>query len=314
MSFTDAEYHVLLDSLHDGVYFVDRERRIQFWNKAAEQITGFSSESVVGQCCSSAILTHVDANGDSLCQGLCPLARTLVDGQPREDHVFLHHKDGHRLPVSIRITPMHDAAGNITGAAEVFVSPASRAVDEHRVQELERLAMFDALTQLANRHYVNIELHNRLEEMKRYGWSFGVFLADLDHFKSVNDAHGHDVGDAVLRAVARTMTANARPFDVIGRWGGEEFIGIIRNVGADGLRATAERIRRLVGSCYVSVPGGAVRVTISMGATLAHAEDTPETLVKRADLLLYRSKQSGRNKVTAAGTHEANGTTQRDPA
>jgi diguanylate cyclase (GGDEF)-like protein/PAS domain S-box-containing protein len=314
MTFPSSEYRVLLDSLYDGVYFVDRDRRIHFWNKAAERITGFSADTVLGHSCSCGVLTHVDANGDTLCHGMCPVARTLLDGQPREDHVFLHHKDGHRVPVSIRVTPVRDAEGNITGAAEVFIDAAARSTDQHRIRELERLAMFDPLTQLANRHYVDIELRNRLEEMKRYGWSFGIYMADIDHFKSVNDQYGHDVGDSVLRAVAKTLSANARPFDVIGRWGGEEFVGIVRNVGADGLRAAAERARRLVGSCYISVPDGAVRVTVSMGVTIAQAEDTPELLVKRADLLMYRSKQAGRNKVTAAGAAGADASPQGESA
>jgi PAS domain-containing protein len=89
-------YETLLDNLYDGVYFVDRERRITFWNKAAERITGFAKREVLGKRCADNLLRHVDHRGNSLCEGACPLSHTLGDGLFRSDTVFLHHQDGHR--------------------------------------------------------------------------------------------------------------------------------------------------------------------------------------------------------------------------
>ena len=100
-------YRELLDNLYEGVYYVDRQRRITFWNKAAETITGYSRREVLGHKCFQNLLKHVDDQGVSLCLSACPLAQTIQDGQPRSTSVYLHHKDGHRLPVAVRVAPLH---------------------------------------------------------------------------------------------------------------------------------------------------------------------------------------------------------------
>jgi diguanylate cyclase (GGDEF)-like protein len=156
----------------------------------------------------------------------------------------------------------------------------------------------DNLTQLANRRYIELELEGRFAEMKRYGLSFGILLMDIDHFKAFNDTYGHDVGDLVLKAVAKTMMSNARPFDLFGRWGGEEFIGIIRDVDISALSEVGERVRILVENTKVKAADGMLNVTISLGVTLATPDDTIELLTKRADNLLYKSKEKGRNCST----------------
>lgn len=112
-------YKSVLDNLFDGVYVVDKERKIIYWNKAAERITGFFEAEVVNLACYDNILNHVDERGKQLCLDGCPLAKVLKDGNPRQAEVFLRHKAGHRVPVSIRITPIYDG-DSIIGAAEIF--------------------------------------------------------------------------------------------------------------------------------------------------------------------------------------------------
>ncbi len=115
----DGFYKSVLDNLFDGVYFVDSERKITYWNKAAERITGFFEAEVVNLSCYDKILNHVDETGKQLCLNGCPLAEVLKDGNLREADVFLRHKAGHRVPVSIRITPIYDG-DRIVGAVEIF--------------------------------------------------------------------------------------------------------------------------------------------------------------------------------------------------
>ena len=134
--------------------------------------------------------------------------------------------------------------------------------------------------------------------MMRYGWQFGVIMMDIDRFKVVNDRYGHDIGDDALKMVARTLLNSTRSSDFVGRWGGEEFIAILSNSSAVRLRKTAERYRMLVEQSSLPVPSGPIRLTISAGCTLAVPGDTPETLIKRADKLMYQSKARGRNVVT----------------
>lgn len=298
MNIEGYSYQEIIENLHDGLYFVDRNRIITYWNKAAEKISGFRADEVVGKSCADNVLAHVDSEGNSLCTGTCPLEATIEDGQFREADVYMHHKDGHRIPVSVRASALSDTKGNIVGAIELFTDISHQAANELRVKELEKMALLDNLTQLANRNYIEKELQARFDEIKRYRVPFGILFMDIDHFKRFNDTYGHHVGDEVLKFVAGTFVANARPFDLFGRWGGEEFIGIIRNIHAEDLRRLGNRLRALIEKSYILHQDEKLNVTISIGATLVEENDTIDSLTKRADAFLYESKAKGRNCLT----------------
>ncbi len=288
----------VLENLHDGLYFTDTHRVITFWNHAAERITGYPAAEVLGRSCAANILVHVDTDGRSLCRGLCPLAMTMADCVGREAEVFLRHRDGHRVPVLVRTGPLKDRAGQVVGGVELFTDLSNILANNSRVRELEQLALLDTLTQLANRAYLQREIEARFEEMRRYGIPFGLLFMDIDFFKRFNDTYGHDVGDAVLKLVANTFTANSRAFDVYGRWGGEEFVGVIRSIDAEDLVVLGNRMRVLVNQSFLMHDEARLGVSISLGATVAKPDDTAESLIKRADQLLYRSKKEGRNRLT----------------
>ena len=288
----------VLENLHDGLYCTDTHRVITFWNHAAERITGYPAAEVLGRSCAANILVHVDTDGRSLCRGLCPLAMTMADCVGREAEVFLRHRDGHRVPVLVRTGPLKDRAGQVVGGVELFTDLSNILANNSRVRELEQLALLDTLTQLANRAYLQREIEARFEEMRRYGIPFGLLFMDIDFFKRFNDTYGHDVGDAVLKLVANTFTANSRAFDVYGRWGGEEFVGVIRSIDAEDLAALGNRMRVLINQSFLMHDEARLGVSISLGATVAKPDDTAESLIKRADQLLYRSKKEGRNRLT----------------
>ena len=288
----------ILDNLYDALYFVDRQRHITFWNKAAEQLTGYTSTEVLGKSCGDDVLKHIDAQGNLLCQNNCPVIKCMEDGQNLETDVFVHHKDGHVIPVSLRISPIRDDSGTVIGAIELFNDRSPKIAMMERMKECEELALMDSLTRLANRRYVEISIEKRINELRRYGWTSGILFLDIDHFKNINDNHGHDIGDEVLKAVVNTLVSNCRPFDVFGRWGGEEFVGIIRNVDGRNLYNLANKLRILVENTLVKTETDVLQVTVSVGATLLSADDTIESVIKRADQLMYESKKEGRNKVT----------------
>ncbi len=289
-------FRQIFDSLQDGVYYVNRRRQITYWNRAAASITGYSSQEVVGKRCSDNLLRHVDGQGTCLCLGSCPLSATLEDGQPRSAAVFLHHREGHRLPVAVRISPLRDQTGEIVGAVEVFHDNSQELAMLARLRELEETAYLDALTGIANRRYLELFLEAKFNEFQRHGWSFGLILADVDLFKTVNDTFGHDIGDQVLKMVAKTLASNCRSYDLVGRWGGEEFLCVIGHTPTVAhLQHTAERLRHLVQHSWVSLEDLTIQVTVSLGATLARPGETPASLLKRADALLYQAKAAGRN-------------------
>ena len=121
---------------------------------------------------------------------------------------------------------------------------------------------------------------------------------DIDHFKRLNDTYGHEAGDKVLKTVAQTLKAAIRPYDLVGRWGGEEFLGVIRNAETATLEEIGNRLRLLVDKSSVQFKDERLSVTISVGGTLVAKGDNRETVVARADRLMYRSKQDGRNRLT----------------
>jgi diguanylate cyclase (GGDEF)-like protein/PAS domain S-box-containing protein len=290
-------YKSSLDRLYDGVYYVDRNRKIKYWNKAAERLTGYKSSEVVGKYCSD-ILTHINDKGVNLCKGQCPLTKTIADGRAREADLYFLHKHGHRVPVSIRVAPIRDSSGRITGVVQIFSDKSSVVTVRQRLEQCEKMALLDPLTNSPNRRYVKMNLNSRLDEMSRYGWPFGVLFIDIDHFKKVNDVYGHDVGDEILKMIAKTLLNNLRPFDILGRWGGEEFTAIIANINEQQLYSIANRFRLLVENSALHKEPNIIRVTISIGATFAQSNDTMDTLLKRADQLMYHSKISGRNRVS----------------
>ncbi len=293
-----AIYQEVLNNLYEGVYFLDTDRTISFWNQGAERITGYVAPEVMGRPCADDILCHLDQEGTSLCQDDCPAARTLEDGQSREADVFLLHRNGHRVPVRIRVAPIMDAAGHIIGAVEVFADNSSRETLRDRIDLLEKLTGLDPLTQLPNRRRLEEEIQARLAESERYGLTFGILFADIDRFKTVNDTHGHATGDEVLKMVGNTMLNALRPFDIAGRWGGEEFLAVVVNVDLEILSGVAERMRSLVAQSRLPHEGEYITVTLSIGACLVMPGDDGEALFKRADQGLYRSKAGGRNQVT----------------
>ncbi|MCG3180836.1 MAG: putative diguanylate cyclase DgcE [Phycisphaerae bacterium] len=290
----------ILDQLSDGVYFMDPRRRITYWNRGAEQITGFSADEVIGACCENNILTHSDQDTGRLCNGHCPMAQTIADGRNRSACVCLHHKAGFRLTVDVHISPMFNEHGQVIGAVQIF-SDASRRIDLHRqLERMRTLSMLDELTRLPNRHFLNQKLRTAQSEFEHGGWPFGLLMMDVDHFKQVNDRFGHSTGDVVLQTVARSLVEGVRPGDVIGRWGGEEFLAIVAVDNVKVLAEVGERLRFLAADSYVVRDGQPINVTLSAGAALIRPGLSITDMIDEADEHLYRSKAAGRNRVTVA--------------
>lgn len=164
--------------------------------------------------------------------------------------------------------------------------------------DLDRLARTDALTRLPNRRAVTEALHWQVAYVRRSGMPLSVVLADLDHFKGVNDRYGHDGGDAVLRHFADVCRAQKRETDVCGRWGGEEFLFLLPNTDAAGARVFCERLGEALRASTITLPGGVeIGVTVSMGAATVWSNESDESAVGRADAALYRAKAAGRDRV-----------------
>jgi two-component system cell cycle response regulator len=168
-----------------------------------------------------------------------------------------------------------------------------------RSETLEQAALTDALTGMQNRRYFDDALKEYIEEFRRIDKPIGLMILDLDHFKEVNDTHGHDVGDEVLRAVASCLRDMTRYHDVVARLGGEEFAVVAPNMDEDMMVKLAERIRKAIASMAVLSGNVRLKITTSVGLAVWDRRESAEEFYRRADRLLYQAKRMGRNRVCA---------------
>lgn len=274
-------YWKLLDALKDGVYFANTQRKITYWNKAAEAITGYRSAEVLGKFCGDNILIHVDDRGDNLCTGPCPLSRAMKEGKPCEAAVYLHHKQGHRVPVYVRIHPIRDDKGQIIGAVEVFSDYSSRAQFLERIHGLADQGLLDPVTEIPNRRYIEMKLQTSLGELKAYDFSFGVLHIRIDGLQQLKSGPEETYREA-LKVVARTLVNNLTALDLVGRSEGEDFIAVIHNVNAEKLKETADIYRILLERTDFTCTGADIRITPSVGSALATKEESEADLIDRA--------------------------------
>jgi diguanylate cyclase (GGDEF)-like protein/PAS domain S-box-containing protein len=287
-------YKELLDRMSDGVYFVDRNRRIVYWNEGATRLTGYKADEVVGRSCQEGKLCHVDAVGWLTCSDSCPLLDCMDDGIPREADLFLIHKQGRRVPVRFQVQPIREANGRIVGAAEIFRDNTAEIEVRRKADAMERLAFLDPLTHQPNRRFLEMSLRTALVEFESHSDPFGVLLFDLNNFKAINDRLGHTSGDRALLEVGKTLAGALRSKDIVGRWAGDEFLAIAHNVTMQVLGELAERCVALVqAASFGNNEGGLEKLTISVGAALAEPGDDVEKLLGRADGRMYEKKNAG---------------------
>lgn len=167
-------------------------------------------------------------------------------------------------------------------------------------RRLEQMATTDRLTGLLNRHAFEIMLEHAVAEVQRSRRPSAVLLIDIDHFKSLNDRYGHLAGDRMIEHVGALIRSGLRASDMACRWGGEEFLVVLKDCAADDARQRAETLRALIGASPLSISGAAVTATVSVGVTAFANDDTPVRLVDRADRALYAAKGAGRDRVEMA--------------
>jgi diguanylate cyclase (GGDEF)-like protein/PAS domain S-box-containing protein len=292
-----AKEKKLLDNMINGVCVIDYTKHVLFWNESAAEITGFSAEEAIGKACPSDIVAG-EMISEPLCMKRCPFLTHDIDEKPAAIDIRLRHKNGYAVPARIRCVPIRDVSGATTGVLEVFERSYGELSVRDQLEDMRKKAYIDTVTGIPNRRFAEESICECLDTLRQNGRGFAVLMGDIDFFKRVNDTYGHDAGDAVLAAVADTLRSGVRSLDVVSRWGGEEFLVILRDANKKAALRRADALRRAVAERIVEDDGNFVTVTISFGGTSARKEDTIESLAERADECLYRSKESGRDRVT----------------
>lgn len=288
----------LSEHLFEAAYVVDEDRKILYCNHVFEEITGYTKEEVIGKHCQDNILRHVTASGKQLCYDGCPLNESIEKRKVNTTKVYLHHKDGYRIPVHVKTIPYQDEKTGKQQAIEIFTDYMRDAVIYQENRRLKKSAMIDSLTQVFNRRFMDYQLDMCMREFNTFETPLALLFIDIDHFKDINDQYGHDMGDKVLTTIAKTLAFNIRKADFIGRYGGEEFIMLIRDVTEIEMHLIAEKLRALVEKTHVEIAKGKhISMTVSIGASYFKTGMTKQSFIKDADTLMYQAKSAGRNKV-----------------
>ncbi|UCH94635.1 MAG: PAS domain-containing protein [Candidatus Aminicenantes bacterium] len=274
-------YWTLLDTLKDGVYFADKKRKITYWNKAAETITGYRSGEILGRHCGDNFLIHIDEEGNNLCTGPCPLARTMETKEPCERKIFLHHKNGHRVPVLVRVNPVFGSEDEVIGAVEIFTDLSSKESLLKDIQALAQPGLQGSITGLPAKHYLEMQLKLKLVEWNEFKHPFGVFLIKVGGLEEVKDTYSQGTVENILKVLSNTLIHNVDPCDMVGEWAEGEFFGIAAHADEEKVATNANRYRILLERTRVSAEETSLSLTFSVASVLARPDDTFETLIEK---------------------------------
>lgn len=289
-----SRFESVVDAAYDGIITINQREKITLFNKAAEEIFGYRAEEIIGRPITDLVpVKHRATHGDNVERFAHSPIRTRQ--MHERSRVFGVRKDGTEFPAEVAISKIY-VSGMIEFTA--IVRDASERV--RLLDELERRAATDGLTGLVNRREFDERAIELLRETRRLGRPLSLVSIDVDHFKSVNDRHGHDVGDEVLKALATIASATVHHSDVFVRLGGEEFAALLPGSSLESAAKMAERLRSIFSTEDFTYPwkGAPIRFTVSIGvATVRSDESSVVPAMKRADEALYRAKDGGRDRV-----------------
>lgn len=280
-----------MNTARDAVVVIDSNSCIVEFNEAAQKMFGYAPAEVMGRRLDmlmpqSAALGHRDH---------VRRVNTSVEARAmnRAREVSGLHRDGHEFPIDVTI-------GSSGEGAQSFHVGIIRDISERKSleRELQRQAATDGLTGVLNRRAFTSECERLIAQAQRQDSTLSLMVIDADHFKKVNDLHGHPAGDAVLKALARTLEGGLRASDLIGRLGGEEFGIALPSTSANGVQDVADRLLRAVRALAIEHEGLSLRITVSMGVAVLGPEDSGfEAAFRRADRALYEAKNAGRDRA-----------------
>lgn len=290
----------LIDHLPDVVIYWDQDLRCGHANIAGQEWFGRSKEQMVGT-------SIMDIMGEELFKMNEHLIRDAMRGIPQTFERTLARSDGKIRNLLARYVPNNEA-GQVKGffvlVSDVTELKTTQLELERRVQELDILATTDMLTGIGNRRNFLQRTCEELERSSRYGTPTVCLMLDIDHFKSINDSHGHAAGDKVLKAMADCMRETLRTTDILGRLGGEEFGALLIQTELSEARKIAERLREILENLCLPTEKGGLCITVSIGlAECAVGEDSTEIIMNHADEALYQAKNTGRNRVCCYGNY-----------
>lgn len=297
----------VLASLPDLIYVKDAKSRFLFANQGTAEVMGVTSGAeLTGK-------TDFDFYPESLANGFFrDEQRVIESGEPlvsRDEYV--READGRMRYILTTKVPLRDPAGQPVGVIgigrNITALKETEAELKRAREDLRFKASHDSLTLLLNRGAILEQLERELARCARENLCMAVLMADLDHFKDVNDRYGHPVGDEVLREIASRFAGAIRGYDLVGRYGGEEFLAILTQCNASGAMTRAEQLRQIIAAAPIATAAGQIPMTVSLGVMASADWNNPgaDLLLREVDVALYAAKAAGRNCCRLAVPRES---------
>jgi diguanylate cyclase (GGDEF)-like protein/PAS domain S-box-containing protein len=290
----EAFYRDIIGKTADAIVAIDTHKSIIFINQSAETMFGYQSNDIVGKDLNALIPSRFHTRHNIDIENFFNTGQDSRVMGDRQSYIVGRHSDGHEIKLGASIVRVHNGDGYVFAA---ILRDVSWRID--LVDDLTEMARLDPLTGHLNRRSFTEIAVKECERANRHCMSLACLFFDLDRFKSLNDRHGHDAGDHILREFAELTSGTLRSIDSFCRWGGEEFVALLPNTDLEGAIIAAERARRKIESqTFVLPDANIVELTVSIGVSHAIGPgiDINEQ-IKRADEALYAAKRDGRNRV-----------------
>jgi diguanylate cyclase len=291
----------IFDAINLGIVIVDADLKIQKWNRWMEIHSGIEAGDVVGK---SALESFPNLDSPKFirsCKSVFSFGNFCFFSQKLHGYLFPFKSSSYVgsefefMQQSCAMGPLRDENNEIKNLFIYVQDVTEVAVYEQKLVELN---MRDGLTGIYNRGFMETKLSEEYFRHKRYSRAFSIVMFDIDHFKKVNDEHGHQCGDFILKSLSSRISAAIRNIDFLFRYGGEEFCCILPETDLEGAELVAERFREVIMDMENNFNGSVIKITISLGvADLNHDMESPNDLIQRADEALYEAKRGGRNRV-----------------
>jgi diguanylate cyclase (GGDEF)-like protein/PAS domain S-box-containing protein len=290
----------LIDNMHDGVVFVDSQSTILLWNTGVERLTGVSSAAACGRTLLPNLMDMCNGREQRIANDDCPIAHAIATGVQWLGRVSVMGRQGRHVAVDLHAIPVRSNDGAVHGATVLLHDVSSETSLEEKCQALHAQVAKDPMTQVANRAEFDRMLNNFVAAHQESNLPCSLIMSDLDHFKAINDTHGHQAGDTAIITFASLLKSMCRSGDLVARYGGEEFAILCADCTNASAARKAEGIRQALATVkHVSL--GNESFTASFGVTELQTGDTPETMLRRADRALLQAKDQGRNQVVQLG-------------
>lgn len=291
-------YLFQIESLYDGFYIVNADFEFVLFSPGLEKLADLQAIDLLGKAWTNNSLPLTNTEGTSLSNSECSMNRVIANGKPMTSEFMLERPGGRLINIEVQSVPMLGEDGHLVGVAEIFRDLSRGLKRPQEFKDLKQAASIDALTSVANRGELETQLAIMLSKFnkERTPAPLSLMFIDADHFKNINDTLGHSTGDDVLVEMARLFQHETYSGELVGRYGGEEFVILCPETDLENTVKKAERLRLALYNLKLDSLNQ-TQLSASFGVAEVEPGDTVESIFRRADKALYHAKETGRNRV-----------------